>query len=245
MSTSIEQPTAVTNGEATLERNSSEHHSPPRRALRRSTPLDDFDALAWRLQPQLDAANGVAAIFGVVAISSGAGSTTVAANLAQRLVAQADGPVLLIDANLYRPKIEKLFGASKNPGLTEVLIDEIPLADAIQRTRHAGLDILTAGRAGMLDQLGVQASVFQGIINELRERYSVVVMDLPETSSLGPSLFLARQCDGTLLVAQAGRTRRGDAEAAVHQLKLDNIPLIGAVLNRKRQYIPSWLERWL
>jgi protein-tyrosine kinase len=72
-----------------------------------------------------------------------------------------------------------------------------------------------------------------------------VVVDLPEASKLGPSLFLARQCDGVVLVAEADRTRRGDAEGAVQQLKLDGVPLIGSVLNRKRSYVPAWLERWL
>jgi Mrp family chromosome partitioning ATPase len=245
MTTSTEQPIAATNGETTHERASLEQFSPARRPLRRSTALDDFDTLAWRLQPQLDATNGVAAIFGVVAIASGAGSTTVAANLAQRLVAQVDGPVLLIDANLYRPKTERLFGLKKNPGLAEVLVDNMSIADVVQTTKHPGLDLLAAGRAGMLDQLGVQLAAFENVVNELRERYSAVVVDLPEASKLGPSLFLARQCDGVVLVAEADRTRRGDAEGAVQQLKLDGVPLMGSVLNRKRSYVPAWLERLL
>lgn len=242
MSTSTQQSMAVTNVD---ERASLEQFSPARRSLRRSTSLDDYDTLAWRLQPQLEASNGVAAMFGVVAIASGVGSTTVAANLAQRLVAQVDGPVLLIDANLYRPKADRLFGLKKNPGLAEVLVDNVPVADAVQATKHAGLDLLAAGRAGMLDQLGVQPAAFQSLVNEVRERYSAVVVDLPEASNLGPSLFLARQCDGVLLVAQADRTRRGDAEGAAHQLKLDSVPVIGSVLNRKKSYVPAWLDRWL
>lgn len=214
------------------------------RSNRRRTGLDHYDSILWRLRQQFETSAGAATVLGVMGVTEGAGATTIAANLSNRMVDYAAGKVLLVDANFYRPRSERLFGLKKNPGLAEVLADDLPLSEAVQKTPHVGLELLAAGRAGMLEQLGIHPDAVQLLFSELRESYAAIVFDFSEASQLGPALLLAQQCDGVLLVARSERTRRGVAERAVKRLHADGVDVIGAVLNRQRQYVPQWLRRW-
>jgi Mrp family chromosome partitioning ATPase len=214
------------------------------RATRRRSGLDEYDSMLWRMRSHVESSSSGGPLLGVVGATDSTGATTIAANLANRLVDHVDGTVLLVDANFYRPKAERLFGLSKNPGLAEVLAGGMPLCEAVQPTRLAGLSLLSSGRAGMLERLGVQAEAVQGLMNELRETYAAVVFDFSEATEMGPSLLLAQQCDGVVLVARADRTRRTEAERALLRLHQNGVTVIGSILNRRRQFVPQWLHRW-
>ena len=214
------------------------------RPRRRRTEVDEYDSILWRMESLLEGSDAVANLYGVVGASKGVGTTTVAMNLANRLIDHVDGNVLLVDANFYRPRAERLLNLKKNPGLSEVLTDGMPLAEAVQRSRVPGLELLASGRGGRLEQIGLDPDSVVALISEMRESYSGVVFDFSEATCMGPSFLLARECDGVLIVARSEKTSRTEAETAIEQLRQDGVHVLGAVLNRYQNRVPGWLRRW-
>lgn len=219
--------------------------APRRRGRQRSTNLDIYDSIVWRLKPQWQSSAEPGTFLGVVGVTEGVGTSTVAANLASRLVEHAEGPVLLVDANLYRPRAHRLLRGKKNPGLAEVLAGHAELSDAVHSTRTPGLDLMPSGRAGLLHRVSFPGESVQALRHELLERYTAIVLDLPAATNLGPAVLLAQQLDGALLVVQADRSRAADVERAAKRLQTDEISVIGTLLNRQHDYVPSWLRRWV
>jgi len=215
------------------------------KSIQRRRGADPYDRALWRLRSQLGDAGAGVGVIGVTGCGPRAGVTTIASNLAIRSLDHLGGPVLLVDANFERPRAERALRLKRSPGLVETLAGEVSLADAIQPTRTEGLHLLAAGKVGMIDRVGLEPDMLEGLVNELRETYSTVVIDLPEAMRLGPAVLLARQCDSTLLVARAERAKRDEAQQTLQHLKVDGVNVVGSVLNAQRNYVPNWVRRWL
>ncbi|WP_145246836.1 P-loop NTPase family protein [Aeoliella mucimassa] len=215
------------------------------RPRQRRRTSDEYDSVLWRMRSQLSSLDGVAEILGVVGAEVGVGATTVAMNLANRLADHLDGNVLLVDSNFSRPQADAFLGIKRCPGLAEMLAENLPLAEVVQRTRVPGLEVLAAGRVGILESVAIHSEAVAIVVQQMREEYAGVVFDFSDPSSMGQGLLLAKQCDGVLLVAQCERTRQESARRAAEQLRVDGVRLTGAVLNRQRSYVPKWIRRWL
>jgi tyrosine-protein kinase len=208
------------------------------RGLRSKSTLDGqrhqstgaLDALQLlRANLQLKAA-GIGPTVLVTSAVDNEGKTTVVANLAMAL-AVAGQDVICVEADLRRPTLHRLLGASERAtGLVAVLERRMELEDALQevelvnpssngaatadRTELAGsLRLLPAGvpppdPAAVLSRDGMA-----WIVRELSERASYVIFDSPPLLSAGEALPLVLVVDGVLLVARQGRTRREDAQA--------------------------------
>lgn len=157
------------------------------------------------------------------------GKTTTATNLAVAF-AEHDLRVLLIDCDLRRPRLHRLFRAARSPGLTELVMGSTTPEQVI-RTTSTGLSILPAGATppnptAVLGGLRAQA-VFDG----LAERYDLVVLDCPPVLLGADAAILATRVDGVLLVLRAGQTARVAALDALAQLHTVGARVVGAVLN--------------
>ena len=73
----------------------------------------------------------------------------------------------------------------------------------------------------------------------------MVIFDLPPASRLRQALLLARRLDQTLLVVRAESTRKQDAAKLAQLMADDGLPLAGVLFNRRRRYVPRWMERWV
>lgn len=169
---------------------------------------------------------------------AGDGKTTVAANLATTLVA-GNKRVLLIDANFWRPSLHTTFpktAAEGEPneqsafGLSEVLVGRCGHDEAVRPSGIEGLDIIDSGQlpsnpAELLG--GVQ---MQQLVKQQRESYDYVIIDGPPVLLVSASKMLARVVDGTVLVFNAGATRRGAAQRTIRELREVNTTIVGCVL---------------
>jgi Mrp family chromosome partitioning ATPase len=169
----------------------------------------------------------------------------VTAHLAAALAGSGQGRVLLVDANLARPAGHTFFGLASGPGLVEVLLEGAAPADVIQSSGVANLAVLAAGQpAGRLVQ-AQEALAQPGTVQTLKTDFDVVVFDLP-ASHCGPfTARLAGQLDGVLLVIEAEAAPRDVVGREKELLAGASVPLLGAVLNKRRQYVPGWLRRCL
>ncbi|WP_161626464.1 polysaccharide biosynthesis tyrosine autokinase [Acidipropionibacterium thoenii] len=169
----------------------------------------------------------------VTSPGSGDGKTTVAANLA--LTAAGLGRrVLLIDANLRRPQLASGLGLAESEGLIGVLNGRAGLEGAIRHDDASGLDILPAGGIATDPAELLTSESMRTLLAALTPRYHLVILDTPSTLGVADADLLAPLADGTVVVVNADRTRRGTLLEALSSLDSAGNTVLGLVLNQCR-----------
>lgn len=168
----------------------------------------------------------------VTSASPGEGKTTTAANLAI-VMAQSGKSVLLIDADLRKPRQHQIFGLPQSPGLTDALInsDSLPLS-YVRPTTVPNLNILTSGKTppNPAELLGSQR--MHQFIQQLHEQVDLIIFDVPPVLAVTDAQVLASQVNGVVLVIDSEQTERAKFARAVEALLHTNVRLLGTVLNR-------------
>ncbi|MGJ9421468.1 polysaccharide biosynthesis tyrosine autokinase [Aeromicrobium sp. CF3.5] len=165
----------------------------------------------------------------VTSCMSGDGKSTTAANLAIAL-AHGGEQVVLIDADLRRPRLAELFGLDGLDGLTTTLVGSVDPADAVQQTRVPGLDVLTTGKLPPNPSELLATNAMSDLVHVLRAEYDVVLFDAPPLLPVADAAVLATLSDGAVLLVRHGRTTREQVRAAVGRLEAVGAPLLGTVL---------------
>ena len=158
------------------------------------------------------------------------GKTTVSTNIAASF-AQSGKRVLIIDADLRKPKIHEAFDLSRDRGLTSFIVGEAKLDAIVQATRVPGLDAVTSGPVPPNPAELLHTEQFRKLIEEARAEYDVVVFDSPPLGAVTDAAIVASQVDGTILVARAEVTTRDAFQSSTRQLKDVNARVLGSVLN--------------
>src|SRR6266487_3187484 len=160
----------------------------------------------------------------------GEGKTTTAANLAASL-AWEGRRVLLVDGDLWRGRLHRLFRTRKSPGFAESLLQDDPIPQAIRSTDIARLSFMPNGKsAGAPSDVVTRARV-PPLLARLREQFDVVVIDTPPVLAAAETAVLATSVDGVMLVVRAGHTDRDAVQHAARQISAVGARLVGAVLN--------------
>ncbi|MGB8223006.1 MAG: polysaccharide biosynthesis tyrosine autokinase [Polyangiales bacterium] len=158
------------------------------------------------------------------------GKTTIATNIAIAF-AQSGQRVLLIDADLRRPRIHQAFGLDNQKGLTNTLVGERTLA---QVTRDVGIDKLSVMTCGPLPPNPAEllhTKQFSRLVEEASAQYDRVIFDSPPLRAVTDAAILASQCGGTLLVVRARATTRDAVVGAIRSLHDVRANILGGVLN--------------
>jgi capsular exopolysaccharide synthesis family protein len=159
------------------------------------------------------------------------GKTMVSTNLAVA-VAQAGQRVLLIDADMRRPRVNDVFGEVREPGLSDVLVGEARAAESVRATSVKDLWMLPAGRTTPNPAELLGSVRFREFLAGLRERFDWVIIDTPPTMPVTDSAIVSNVASGVLFVVGAEMTSRRAAQAALERLQAGNARFFGAVLNR-------------
>ncbi|MEO8028251.1 MAG: polysaccharide biosynthesis tyrosine autokinase [Bryobacteraceae bacterium] len=194
------------------------------RTLRNSILLTDFDR---RLRSIL-----------LTSASPSEGKSTVAAHLAAIHAAQRKR-TLLIDGDLRRPSVHRLFQLPNQKGLSNVLMGDIPWRSAVQHLNgKVGLDILPAGpstrRASDLMGTGLA-----DLIDEATREYDLVILDAPPLLGFAEPLQMATVVDGVIVVARAGDTSRKALASVIQVLGRLRANTLGIVLNEVHRQMSS------
>jgi succinoglycan biosynthesis transport protein ExoP len=169
----------------------------------------------------------------VVVASSmhGEGKSVIALNLA--MFQAQEQRVLLIEADLRQPRLRSALGLSRSqPGLSELIVGLATPAQAIATVPDSGLDVIVAGRVPRHPLHLLRSPRFAELIESLRDRYDVVIVDTPPLQHVSDALVAGRQATGCMLVAAAGTTPVPVARASVRRIQAAGIPLLGVVLNQ-------------
>ena len=159
------------------------------------------------------------------------GKTTTAANLAV-VMAQAGKRVILVDGDLRRPSVHRLFDLSNEAGLTTALVEDLDaLGGFLRETEVENLRLLAAGPVPPNPQELLGSQRMEDLLHSLEEEADVVVLDTPPTLVVADASVLAARTDGVLVVVNTGRTRRAAVQQAVDGLGQVGAELLGCVLN--------------
>jgi succinoglycan biosynthesis transport protein ExoP len=160
------------------------------------------------------------------------GKSTTMANLGV-VTAQAGKSVILVDSDLRRPMLHKIFGLPNKEGLTVALLQDGSMLDGhLQETGIDNLRVLTSGPLppNPSELLGSQR--MQHLVEQLEKEADIVMFDTPPALPVTDAAVLATQADGVLVVADAGKTRRAAARQAVENLRKVGVNLLGFAVNR-------------
>ncbi|MGC8829992.1 MAG: polysaccharide biosynthesis tyrosine autokinase [Verrucomicrobiia bacterium] len=159
------------------------------------------------------------------------GKTMVAVNLALSFAHMGE-KTLLIDADMRRGRIHRLFEFRSSPGLSNVLIDKIPWQEAVHDTEHENLFVFPCGKhiEGAREMIGTPS--FNKLIDELRQNYQRIIIDTPPVLGLSETAMLQHTIDGVVFVIWSGRTPMRYIKSALDILASNNANVFGFVLNR-------------
>ena len=173
------------------------------------------------------------------------GKTTVTIQLALAAITQAGFRVLLIDFNPKNPVLASLFNVDSSPGISEYLDSTATTREVIKATSVTGLDLVTSGNSSSSRLRRYDPTNLKDKISALRvgngQPYDLVLMDGPSSFN-EPDLALSGMVfDGVILVIECERTRWEVVKNYQARLQDGRANLIGAVLNKRRYYIPRGL----
>ena len=166
----------------------------------------------------------------VTSTGPGEGKTLVASNLAIGF-ATAGQRVLLLDADMRRPRVHDVFSGTQEPGLSNVLVGDASPSQALRKTDVPDLYLLTAGRVppNPAELLGSRA--FTDLLASVRERFDWIVIDTPPVMAVTDPNIVASFTDGVVFVIGAEMTSYRIARRAIEQLERARATFAGAVLN--------------
>lgn len=160
------------------------------------------------------------------------GKSTTTANLAVSLAQQKD-KVLLIDANIREPTIQRIFDIPSQVGLTDILTNKRRFDEVVYPTGIGELDVLVSGSTfyNPAELLGNETMTY--LLNVVVRMYNVVLIDAPSILTTTETRVLSNQCDGVILVLQRGKTKIDKIVEARRILDLSHGKLVGSIMNKR------------
>jgi capsular exopolysaccharide synthesis family protein len=193
----------------------------------RSVRAESFRTLRTNVQ-FLDADRPERA-FVVTSSVASEGKSTTAANLAIAL-ADSGARVLLVDADLRKPKMAQYMAVEGGAGLTDVLVGRAKLADVVQQWGRTRLFLLPAGSIPPNPSELVGSARMTDLIAQLNDRYDVVLFDTPPLLPVTDAAILSRLVGGSLVVVAAGKATTNQLSSALMSLEQVGAPVSGIIL---------------
>jgi capsular exopolysaccharide synthesis family protein len=203
--------------------------------------VEDYAILASRVELLL--ANEARRTLAIGGAGRGAGATTVAIGLAATLATAGRAAVLLVDGNLRQPALHRKFRVPRDPGLTDLVRRGLRLGEVVHATAIPQLSLVTVGTESKSPQAFFQLPPFREQLDGWSREYNYVILDSAPFGVYADPSILARAATGAVLVVEASRTVREVAAETVEELRRVGIRVVGAVLNRRRFYVPDWIYR--
>ena len=174
------------------------------------------------------------------------GVSTIVFNMAMALAQNMSKRVLLIDGNTRRPKLGHWLGVPDgSPGLVDVLKKEISFEEAVTLDEQGTFAFLPVGLQikhpiVLFDDLG-----FDQFLETDRAQYDIILFDAPALLTGPETTIIARKLDGFVMIVEAEKTRWEVAAYNKQQLADAGVVITGAILNKKKMFIPRLIYRLL
>ena len=158
------------------------------------------------------------------------GKTSTALNLAITM-AQTGGKVILLDCDMRKPSLHKVFGFPRDKGMSSILVGNCEVKDALLNTQVPNLDMIPCGPIPPNPSEILGSPRMANLVELLRTSYTRVIIDTPPITAVTDAAVVGRLVDGAIVVVRAGATPREIVLNGLIQLKAVSSPILGVVLN--------------
>ena len=167
------------------------------------------------------------------------GKTFIARSIAQHMAAVSSGKVLLVDGNLQRPALHSIYGFENTGGFSDCLAGANLATVPLHATAQPELKIMTIGQQ-LEPVLLFKPQSYLTFLEYFRRQFDLIVIDGGVLVSCG---CLPRLSDGIIMVVDSSKTRREVVQGVIAQANIERSRYLGAVLNKRMQYIPDFFYR--
>jgi tyrosine-protein kinase Etk/Wzc len=158
------------------------------------------------------------------------GKTTTISNLAITF-ANLGKKTLLIDGDLRKPMLSKIFKIASKPGLVDLILNDLPYEEVIRETKIQNLNLVMSGGIPPNPSELLGSRKLSDFLSEMENRFDIILMDSPPIIAVTDASILSKVTDGILFVVRAGNTDIRILERSVELLKQVKGNIVGAVLN--------------
>ena len=195
---------------------------------RTDTAVEAIRALRTNIYfSMLDAPNNVLMITGA---APEAGKSFISANLAT-VMAQSGKRVLLIDTDMRKGYLDRLFGLTPEFGLSDILNGKAAPAKAVQETGIENLHLISSGSYPSNPSELLMDNRFNELLAHASQRYDYVILDTPPVLAVTDAVIIGQHAGTVLMISRYAHTRARELEASVERLKQNHINIKGVVLN--------------
>lgn len=181
-------------------------------------------------------------VISVTGSRDGEGVSTFSVYFASMIRNILDKKVLLVDTNFEKPEIHKILGGELSPGLWDIMIKN-KYVKAFQKDDAHRFEYISAGKISHVN-IGTQGhNRIKKVLNEIKKGYDYIVLDTSPMwdGSGGKATEIESLADGVILVVEAEKIRWEVAMQSKMRLEKIHANIMGAILNKRRFHIPSWL----
>ncbi|MCX7748537.1 MAG: CpsD/CapB family tyrosine-protein kinase [Clostridia bacterium] len=166
----------------------------------------------------------------VTSSGPGEGKTTTTVNLAV-VFAQSGNRVLLIDADLRKPRVYTYFDIDPKKGITTLLSRQGSFKDYVQKSGVEGLDVIACGPIPPNPSELIGSNAMKKFIEEIKGHYDTILFDSPPVNPVTDAAVLSTLCDGVIFVCRVGQTKVDSIQKSKEHLVNVNANILGVVLN--------------
>ncbi len=178
-------------------------------------------------------------------IDHGNGCSRISSLVAETLAKDELRRVCLVEANFRSPSLPQYFDTTNHYGLTEALLQKGPISSFVKPVAKENLWLLSSGVLSNDSANLLTSSRVVERLTELRQEFDFVILDAPPLSRYSDAVLLAQISDGIVVVVEAASTRREEASTVMMNLRSANIPVLGAVLNKRTFPVPDKIYKRL
>ncbi len=158
------------------------------------------------------------------------GKSTMSVNIAVSM-AQTEAKVLLIDADLRRPKVHRFLSINNAPGLTNYLSSMNSLDDVVRETPYPNLKVITAGSLAPNPSEMLSSEQFKELLTEMEKQFDYIIIDSTPLNVVADALPLIKLCDGVILVVREKVSTYTELETTIKKLNLIDAKILGFIYN--------------
>ncbi len=158
------------------------------------------------------------------------GKSTTSLNLAISL-AENNRKVLLVDCDLRRPNVGRLLQFDEKKGLSNILVNECEIGEALHKTKYANLDVVLTGSTPPNPTELLSSEGMQAFVDNVSQHYDYVILDTPPVNLVTDAVILSRLVNGVIIVCRQYVTEKKMLLSAVEKLRFVNAKILGVVLN--------------
>lgn len=185
---------------------------------------------SFRTSLQFAMIEGETKLVGITGPTPGCGKSFIASNLAA-LTAQSDNKVLLIDADLRRGLLHRLFDVRRDVGLGEVLSGDCSPCSAIKHSGIENLDVMLLGKRPPNPAELLMSTRFEQMLEDLSGRYDYIVFDLPPVLNVADANIVSKRMGAIFLTIRSDHSTSHEVEQAISRLAKDGMQISGAIFN--------------